>query len=163
MDESNNKIIRSFSKYDVLPLFWQIYDKYFGCSNVRSLKRLFDGAFVTSVYSQLEEKIPSELLAQPFENYSNVQVFMKRFSDSRKYQELYQNLTGTAWNELKLGTYLKDKNVQDLLRVDGIKQIDELLLERVRANFNADGTVTDGVTNMKTLSVWSMIITTIRY
>lgn len=144
MDESNNKIIRSFSKYDVLPLFWQIYDKYFGCSNVRSLKGLFDGAFVTSVYSQLEEKIPSELLAQPFENYSNVQVFMKRFSDSRKYQELYQNLTGTAWNEFKLGTYLKDENVQDLLRVDGIKQIDELLLERVRANFNADGTVTDG-------------------
>lgn len=142
--ESDNKIIQLFSKYDVLPIFWQLYDRYFGENGIRSLSELISGVIITSLYSQLNEKVPVGLKKYEFTNYTNAQVFTKRFSDSREYTKLYDRITSRVWNDLGLTEYLKNEPLQELVRIKNFKQIDELLLTRLRENFKDDGTIVDG-------------------
>lgn len=144
MDEVNNKIIQLFSKYGVLPIFWQIYEDYFGSSQLRTLDDIIKGVVITSIYSQLKKHLPAEFKKYKFENYSNDQVFMKRFSDSHEYSRLFLHLTTRVWNDCQLETYMENEDLQQLLKIRGIKQVDEILLDKLRNNFQDDGTIIDG-------------------
>lgn len=144
IEENTNAIVQSFSKFNVLPIFWQIYDEYLGSYQKRKLINLFSGALITSIYSQLNESVPSSLKNYEFENYSNAQVFIQRFSDSNKYAALYDNLSEQVWKKYNLSYYLKNESFQQLEKIRGVKQVDELLLKRICDNFKNNGSVVDG-------------------
>lgn len=140
-DMETNKYLLEFQKYGVESAFWQLYTQYFGLQHEPTLTSLLHGAIVTAIYSRLEQSVPPALAGFKFEKNTNAQVFFEKMLGLRKYRKLgYQSLA-TVWAKQDLQTLLQAEPLGKLFKVAMIPQVNELILGRLRANFQEDGVV----------------------
>lgn len=131
-NNSTNKYIYEFAKYNVLDTFWKLIQKNFTYNSEEpNIEDLLIRLFITYLANEIN-MLPKKLSNYVLDSRDNVKVFIDRFSDSNRYREYYDNESTKIWNKLDLANILKQESLDDLVKITIFEEINKLILTKLR-------------------------------
>lgn len=134
-----NKFFDEFMKYDLLPSFWKLCDRYFGYKdNNQSLKKLLVTMFVTYLDKSIGCNLPKAWSPFISIKQGNIIAFMDNLMNNILYREKFDEIASFIASELNAYDVLSKFAPDDLLYCDIFNQIDVIVLDWIVSRLVAE-------------------------
>lgn len=139
-DESEEAVLSSLAKFDLLESFWSQMESHFGYSVLSpaspSLVDLFRRIFVSECSELFEGPVPqwmSGLVLGTATGRANAMTLLGLWRDSTRSQAVYATFAARVADQLELAGRLSGLSVQSLLAIQTFEQIEQALIRDLLA------------------------------
>lgn len=126
----NSKYIESFRKIGVLPVFWQLCQKYYGYAEEKpTLEKLVITMLITYTAHSFAGELPKawQYFVSPRRN--DIAVFINNLMNNMLYKERYDEIAGSIAVKIKATEYMKNYSVESFWNCDTFELFDIRIIE----------------------------------
>jgi uncharacterized protein (TIGR02687 family) len=127
-----NKFIISFDKMGILPVFWQLCQKYYGYSEEKpTLEKLIITLLITYTAHCFSGELPKAWSSFVSAKKNDVAVFVSNFMNNMLYKDYYIALAEKISIKIKAKDYMSKYEIESFLGCDTFPVFDEIILRKL--------------------------------
>lgn len=131
-DYQNSKYLTAMEKVDLLPVFWQLCERYYGyAEDAPTLEKLIATLLMTYTQHGCKTNLPKPY--EPFVSakHNDVAVFISNLMNNMLCKERYDEIAAALAVKFKLAQYIRAEDISQYYECDGFELFDTLIIQSV--------------------------------
>ncbi len=128
LNDSSNKYLDIFKKYDLFDDFWKMINTYYSYNMEPNLNTFFTSLIINYTDLQYSDKFPNTFKKYLVDNDSNIKVFLDNFMNNKNFSDLYDEFEENISKQINLGNHLQNLIVDDYISCNGFSLFDRMIV-----------------------------------